>query len=584
MEFPTKQYPEPNRNEWSNSTMSNSLSLRVATILLVLASQSRLAAVDVQDLSLLVSPRMPCVWPTGMQQHLVIPNRTFGPGTFHRDMIVIDEHTGTQFDAPAHFVPPPDSGLPGAGPTGAITGEKVPVWQFVGEACVIDIRDHVDQADKGVSFLITPEIVQHWEKKNRPLSFGDAVLFRSDYSDRYYKPLAEGGERFVHTVLRNETPGWPAPTPECMEYLASRGVMTLGLDSPSMGPVPDLAVATHQAGGKHGMIWMECGTRLGSLPTTGSAFVLLPAKHKGGSGNEIRAIGIKDEPVAKRLISSAKAKRIVDLSVTMDDDLPVTWSGHRPGEEATRYLGITLNSFKKARGPYFARSHTLDSQAGTHLVTPSYSSPPKGFDRQQLSEDVRKELAAFESKHGPLPPGEITVDRVPLEAMQGDAHPISVANLIGSTDKNSWPASPLITLDLIKEHEKRRPIRAGEVVIFVSGYSDLHFKPLPDQPDLDGMFAAPLTGKAEGWPAPAPEVLQYLAGKGVRCVATDSPTMGGSNPKHAMHVYWAAAAKGLLLVEFLTNARELPDNAYFIFAPIKIAGTRGGYGRAIAAY
>ena len=39
--------------------------------------------------------------------------------------------------------------------------------------------------------------------------------------------------------------------------------MTLGTDSTSMGPLPDLAEPTHYAGLKHGMIWTESATGLG---------------------------------------------------------------------------------------------------------------------------------------------------------------------------------------------------------------------------------------------------------------------------------------------------------------------------------
>jgi hypothetical protein len=42
-----------------------------------------------------------------------------------------------------------------------------------------------------------------------------------------------------------------------------------------------------------------------------------------------------------------------------------------------------------------------------------------------------------------------------------------------------------------------------------------------------------LDGNSEGWPAPVPEVVQYLAGKGVRHIATDAPSMGLVNPKEA---------------------------------------------------
>ena len=45
-----------------------------------------------------------------------------------------------------------------------------------------------------------------------------------------------------------------------------------------MGPVPDLAVATHQAGGQYGIIWTELATNLGLLPPTGGDLMLsLPA-------------------------------------------------------------------------------------------------------------------------------------------------------------------------------------------------------------------------------------------------------------------------------------------------------------------
>ena len=46
-----------------------------------------------------------------------------------------------------------------------------------------------------------------------------------------------------------------------------------------------------------------------------------------------------------------------------------------------------------------------------------------------------------------------------------------------------------------------------------------------------------------------------------------------------------AASKGMLVVEFLTNLDAIAGKqAFFLFAPVKIAGTRGGYGRAMALY
>jgi kynurenine formamidase len=75
-----------------------------------------------------------------------------------------------------------------------------------------------------------------------------------------------------------------------------------------------------------------------------------------------------------------------------------------------------------------------------------------------------------------------------------------------------------------------------------------------------------------------------LAKKGIRCVATDSPTLGGVNPEKALKVYWALGTKEMVGVEYLTGVGKLGEKAYFLFAAPKIRGCHGGVGRAIALY
>ena len=69
------------------------------------------------------------------------------------------------------------------------------------------------------------------------------VLFKSGYSDKYYRPFP-AGRRFVADPVEGKAPAWPDPHPDTMTLLGKRGVMHVGCDSPSMGPLPDLAEPT----------------------------------------------------------------------------------------------------------------------------------------------------------------------------------------------------------------------------------------------------------------------------------------------------------------------------------------------------
>jgi kynurenine formamidase len=535
------------------------------------------------DLSLLVSPELPCTWPAGWAPFHINHYLRIGPlSAYNSDILMIDENTGTQFDAPAHSVPPPGSGWPNAGLFGNITGDKVPGWQFVGEACVIDCKDLLDSAQNGRSDLVKKERILAWEKKHRPVGPGDVVLFASGYSDRYYKPFP-AGRRFLAEPMEGKSPAWPDPEPECMEFLAGRKVMTLGTDSPSMGPLPgDLAGATHLAGLKHGMIWTEGATGLEKLPATGAFYITFGVKHAGGVGAEGRAFAIVGDPLAQRLIEAARQKHVVDLSVTLAEDLPVWWPGPGVGRHRQPYFRKILYTFEQTKGNGFGQTHILDSHTGTHLVPPAYALPPEGFDNQQYDPTVQEWLAEFEKNYGPRGTSDMTTEKVPLSQMCGYARILDVRHLIGSTDKKSWPASPEITRAEIEAYEaKHGELKPGQIAIFFSGYSDRYFKSLPEG---EKCLASPLNGASEGWPSPGPDAVLYLAEKGIRCVATDGPTLGGVEPKRALMTYWALGSKGMVGVEYLINVCQLPPDAYFIFAPVKIRDCHGGPGRAIALY
>jgi kynurenine formamidase len=532
------------------------------------------------DLSLLIAPEYPCTWPSFPRFQINRAERIGRLSPYNSDVLIMDGNTGTQLDVPPHSVSLPDSGLPNAGRFGGSFTDKIEAWQLGGEACVIDCRDLVDTTPNGRSDLVTRGRVQAWEKKHRPLGPGDVVLFHSGYSDKYYRPFPEG-RRYAADPVETKAPAWPDPDPDCMEYLASRKVMTLGTDSTSMGPLPDLAEPTHYAGLKYGMVWTESATNLGALPTTGAFYCMIGPKHAGGAYSEGRAFAIVGEPLAERLIQSARKKNVADLSVVLAEDLPVSWPGRGVGNHRQPYFRIKFGLNPNLKIPF--ETHMLDSHTGTHLVPPAYALPRKGFDNNSYSPEVRGWLAEYEKSYGPRGTSDVTTEKVPLAQTCGRARIIDVKHLVGTTDKKSWPASPEITPADIHRHEKEHgDLKPGDIAIFASGHSDKYFKPLPAG---KACMDDPLNGLSEGWPAPGPDAVVYLAARGIRCIATDGPSLGGVEPRRALWTYWALGSKGMVGVEYLANLDALRGkDGYFLFAAVKIRDCHGGPGRAIALY
>jgi kynurenine formamidase len=538
------------------------------------------------DHSLLVAKEYPCNWPTHpFPKFQIVHQSSVGPASpYNIDSLYVDGNTGTQLDVPPHSVARPELNREKSGPLGLATTEKTEAWQFGGEACIVDTRDLLDKAPKGVSPLVTPDYIDRFEAAHRKLRFGDVVLFRSDYSDRYYRPFPEGS-RFINDVVDKKAPGYPDPNPETMESLAARGIMALGTDSASMGPMPDLAEPTHYAGLRHGMIWTEGATNFGQLPSTGAFYCFLGPKHEGGPYGEGRAFSIVGGELPKRLIEACKSKRAIDLSPTLTPKFPMTNPGRNTGEHRQVYLKIDF--LYSDYLDMHHHGHMMDSMAGTHLVPPSYALAPSDSPWED-SPEVRLWLDEYEKKYGKRAQSDLTTERVPIEWTCGDVRVIDVRSLVGSTDRASWPASPEITSSAIERYEKETgPLQAGQVVVFHTGVIDRYLKmPADAQGNFgSGLWTDAYSRKTEGWPAPGPDAIDYLSKKGIRCVATDAPDLGGVDPKRALMTYWALGSRQMVGVEFLSNVGSIPkQGGYFLFAALKIKDCHGGPGRAILLY
>jgi kynurenine formamidase len=352
-----------------------------------------------------------------------------------------------------------------------------------------------------------------------------------------------------------------------------------------MGPLPDLAEPTHYAGLKYGMIWTEGATNLGELPATGGFYCMLSPKHEGGPYAEGRAFSIVGGELPKRLIEACRNKRALDLSPTLSPKLPLTSPGLGTGEHRQAYLKVDF--LYSDYLDLWHHTHLMDSMAGTHLVPPAYALPPAGA-QPEYTPEMRGWLAEYEQRFGKRGTSSLTTEQVPLSWTCGEARVIDVRQLAGSTPAKTWPASPEITVEHVQADEARHgALKAGDVVIFHTGHNDRHLKPTAaaeagwQQQAHAKLWQEPLQGKVEGWPAPGPEVIFYLKQKGIRCLATDAPDLGGVDPRRALMTYWALGSSETVGVEFLIDVGKIPKHAYFLFAAVKVRGCHGGPGRAI---
>jgi kynurenine formamidase len=259
-----------------------------------------LQGAELVDLSVALAEHLPAAWPT----HMPFQRKIFNwyasrdqdqiqpihghRGPYQTAWLTLDEHCGTHFDAPTHFIPPPDSGLPHASELGRMTGDKVDLGRLVGPAAVIDATSLAGQGEGGVSPEITPDLIETWEREHGQLRQGDIVLFRTDWDERY-QAMPEGSAYVFDPFVLAKGPGWPTPCVPALQLLLDRGVRTVGLDGVSVGAAHDGA-PPHQFGLGRGMLYVELLANLRRLPPRGALFVFLPIKIAGSTGGPGRAI------------------------------------------------------------------------------------------------------------------------------------------------------------------------------------------------------------------------------------------------------------------------------------------------------
>jgi kynurenine formamidase/2-keto-3-deoxy-L-rhamnonate aldolase RhmA len=200
-----------------------------------------------------------------------------GPGWYWNN-IACGEHTGTHFDAPAHWV----------------TGKHYPdgytdtvsVQRFIAPAVVIDCSKEAAANEK---FLMEPSHIEAWEARHGRIPDGSWVLMRTDWSKR------DDPARFLN--MKEDGPHVPGPSAAAVRFLVQQrnvngfGVEAVGTDAGQAFAFEPAFPAHHLMHGanKFGLASL---CNLDQLPARGAILVTTPLKIEKGSGSPLRVIAL----------------------------------------------------------------------------------------------------------------------------------------------------------------------------------------------------------------------------------------------------------------------------------------------------
>ena len=217
------------------------------------------------DLSHTLEEGIPA-WPTHARFSSVpYESQALGDVATHHGL-TLSEHTGTHMDAPLHFV--------NEGPAHYGTDE-IPLERLAGRAATIRATG------LAAGDLLGVDRIEAWEEENGSIEWGDRVLFRYGWDERW--STGPDGRRFLED--------WPGLSGGAAEYLVERGVTLVGCDTLAVDAAGSGENPAHHALLGNEVYVVENLKNLGTLPPF-CLFLALPLKIKAGSGSPVRAVAL----------------------------------------------------------------------------------------------------------------------------------------------------------------------------------------------------------------------------------------------------------------------------------------------------
>jgi kynurenine formamidase len=184
------------------------------------------------------------------------------------------EHGGTHIDAPKHFA---QHGL---------AVDQIPIKQLMGNAVVINVEE---KAQQDSDYAISVDDIKSFEKSHRLLNEEDIVLFYTGWGKYWDDKKKYLGSDKLGDVKNLHFPGL---SKQAAEYLVSRKVKGLGIDTASMDPGNSSEFWTHRVILGANLYGIENVAHLDLIPTLGAQLIVAPMKIENSSGAPTRVLAI----------------------------------------------------------------------------------------------------------------------------------------------------------------------------------------------------------------------------------------------------------------------------------------------------
>lgn len=203
------------------------------------------------DLTQLIEPNMP-VFPGTEQPKFEYPVSIEKDG-FLETKLHMYSHTGTHMDGPAHLI----KGKPYL--------NDMDINKYCGDAVIINVEEGVNTIN-----------LQHVKEYEKEISKSDFVIIKTGWSKFW------GTEKYFGD--------FPVLDIEATEWLVSKDLKGIGLDTISIDPVNSTKMPNHMIVLGKELIIIENLTNLGNIESKCCKFFCFPLKFKDSDGSPIRAV------------------------------------------------------------------------------------------------------------------------------------------------------------------------------------------------------------------------------------------------------------------------------------------------------